>query len=64
MAAGSALTWTNKQGIEHTVVSNDGKFGSNVLGPNDTFSFTFKIPGTYSYHCSIHPIMRGKVVVE
>ena len=48
VAAGGELTWTNKQTVEHTVVSDDGKFGSAVLGQNDTFSFKFTIPGMYS----------------
>ena len=64
VAAGGELTWTNKQTVEHTVVSNDGKFGSAVLGQNDTFSFKFTIPGMYSYLCSSHPFMKGEVIVK
>jgi uncharacterized protein (TIGR03118 family) len=62
--AGGILTWTNKQNVEHTVVSNDAKFGSVVLSQNDTFSFKFTTPGAYAYHCSIHPSMKGTVVVK
>ena len=64
VGAGGELTWTNKQNVEHTVVSDDGKFGSGVLGVNDTFSTKFATPGTYPYHCSIHPFMKGTVVVK
>lgn len=32
--------------------------------PNDSFSVTFTEPGTYEYHCMLHPWMKGTVVVE
>ena len=64
VAAGGELTWTNKQGVKHTVVSNDGKFASDVLRQNGAFSFRFTAPGAYAYHCSIHPFMKGAVIVK
>jgi plastocyanin len=36
---------------------------SPPLQSGDTFAHTFARPGTYSYVCSIHPYMRGMVVV-
>jgi hypothetical protein len=35
-----------------------------VLRTDDKFSFKFDEPGTYEYYCSIHPKMRGKVIVQ
>ncbi len=35
-----------------------------TLGNGATFSFTFDKAGTYPYHCSIHPNMKGTVVVQ
>jgi plastocyanin len=61
--AGTEITWTNADDIPHTVVSN-GAFKSKVLGTGEKFTFTASKPGTYSYSCSIHPNMTGKVVVE
>ena len=62
--AGTTLTWTNRDDIPHTVVSDDQKFKSKALDTDEKFSFTFAEPGTYSYFCSIHPKMVAKVVVE
>ena len=62
--AGTTLTWTNRDDIPHTVVSDDQKFKSKALDTDDKFSFTFAEPGTYSYFCSIHPKMVAKVIVE
>lgn len=62
--AGTTVHWTNRDTEAHTVTSNTGAFGSPVLKPGSSYSFTFTKPGTYSYHCTIHPFMTGKVVVS
>jgi plastocyanin len=62
--AGTQITWTNGDDIPHTVVSEGQAFKSKVLGTGEKFTFTVSKPGTYSYSCSIHPNMTGKVVVE
>lgn len=64
VAAGTTVTWTNRDDIPHTVVSDDKIFKSKVLDTDEKFSFTFTKPGTYGYFCSIHPKMTGKVVVQ
>jgi len=62
--AGTQITWTNADDIPHTVVSDDQSFKSRVLDTDEKFTFMASKPGTYSYFCSIHPKMTGKVVVE
>jgi len=62
--AGTQITWTNGDDIPHTVVSDGHTFKSKVLGTGEKFTFTAAKRGTYSYSCSIHPNMTGKVVVE
>jgi plastocyanin len=64
VAAGTTVTWTNRDDIPHTVVSDDKVFKSKVLDTDEKFSFMFMKPGTYGYFCSIHPKMTGKVVVQ
>jgi plastocyanin len=61
---GATVTWTNKDDIPHTAVSTDGLFKSKVMDTDEKFSYTFDKAGTYSYFCSIHPKMTGKVVVQ
>ena len=61
---GATGTWTNKDDIPHTTVSTDGAFKSKVLHTEEKFSYTSTKPGTYSYFCSVHPKMTGKVVVQ
>jgi plastocyanin len=62
--AGTKVTWVNKDDVPHTATSDDKLFGSRALDTDDKFSFTFQTPGTYSYYCSVHPKMTGKVVVK
>ena len=64
VTVGTTVTWTNRDDIPHTVVSDDKVFKSKVLDTDEKFSFTFTKPGTYGYFCSIHPKMTGKVVVQ
>jgi plastocyanin len=60
--AGSTVTWTNKDQDAHTVAIT-GAPPSQPLVSGDTYTHTFAQPGTYPYRCSIHPTMRGMVVV-
>jgi plastocyanin len=64
VAVGTTVTWTNRDDIPHTIVSNDKVFKSKVLDTDEKFSFTFAKAGTYPYFCSIHPKMTGSVVVQ
>jgi plastocyanin len=61
---GATVIWTNKDDIPHTTVSTDGVFKSKVMDTDEKFSFKFDKAGTYSYYCSVHPKMTGKVVVQ
>ncbi len=46
---GTTVTWTNRDDIPHTVVSDEKVFKSKVLDTDEKFSFTFTKPGTYGY---------------
>ena len=61
---GTTVTWTNRDDVPHTVVSDDKIFKSKVLDTDEKFSYTFTKPGTYSYFCSVHPKMTAKIVVQ
>jgi plastocyanin len=63
---GTTVTWTNRDFEVHTVTADDTPptFKSAGLDTDDSFSFTFNKAGTYSYHCSLHTRMTGKIVVQ
>lgn len=62
--AGTTIRWTNRDDIPHNVVAEDKSFKSKVMDTDESFTYTFYKPGTYTYFCSIHPRMTGKVVVQ
>lgn len=64
VTTGTTVTWTNNDSIAHTSTSNGSGWNSGVVAPGGQFSQTFQTPGTFSYHCTIHPGMVGTVVVR
>lgn len=65
ISKGSSIVWTNLDSAPHTIVSDTGdELNSESLSKGGTFSHTFNSPGTYEYHCGIHPSMKAKVIVE
>jgi amicyanin len=62
---GTSVTWINRDDVPHTVVSTDKKtFVSPALDTDEKFSYTFTAAGTYDYYCSVHPHMKGKIIVQ
>jgi plastocyanin len=64
VSAGRPVVWVNADPVEHTVTFDGTEPGSPVIPPNGTFSHRFDKPGTYTYHCTPHPFMKGVVVVK
>jgi plastocyanin len=64
VAAGSSVTWTNADSTGHTVTADDGSFDSKTIASGSTFTQAFPTAGTFAYHCSIHPNMKGTIEVK
>src|ERR1700745_943620 len=65
LSVGGTVTWTNHDNVPHVVSSADNQFkNSPLLKTGQSFSHTFATMGTYSYFCSIHPRMTGKIIVK
>lgn len=62
--AGTVVTWTNRDSVGHTVTNDSGVFGSALLAPGRSFAHTFAEKGGFEYHCSPHPFMTARVIVE
>ena len=63
---GTTVIWTNQDTVEHNVVPDtltDDFKASSLLAQGESYSMTFKTPGTYKYHCSPHPYMTATVIV-
>ncbi len=62
---GGTVTWMNLDTAEHTATSDEEDvFDSGILAQDESWSHTFEEAGTYDYHCTPHPYMKGTVIVE
>jgi plastocyanin len=78
---GQTIKWVNKGETVHTVTADPSQapdpswvsvptgsedLDSGYMSPGDTFSYQFKVPGTYKYFCLTHEEegMRAQVDVE
>ena len=64
VAQGDVVTWTNGGAMPHTVTADDGNFDSGPLSKGDAFGSLFDTPGTFAYHDSLDPAMKGTVIVK
>jgi plastocyanin len=64
VTAGTTVVWTNGGQVLHTVTAEDGSFDSGPIEAGSRGAITFARPGTYRFHCTPHPFMRGEIVVH
>jgi plastocyanin len=60
---GDTISWTNADAAPHTATADDGSFDTGTLDRDGSGAHTFTRAGTFAYHCTIHPSMRGTVTV-
>lgn len=60
--AGETITWINKDSVRHNAKGDS--FDTGLLGKEESGEQQFDEAGTYDYHCTPHPYMKGKVIVE
>uniref|UniRef100_UPI0026104741 cupredoxin domain-containing protein n=1 Tax=Pseudomonas sp. TaxID=306 RepID=UPI0026104741 len=63
VSLGDTVTWVNEGFLQHTVTAENGEFSSGRLSGGQRFSVKFTKPGTFKYVCTIHPGMKGEVIV-
>src|SRR5262249_24093215 len=66
--AGTVVVWINMSDGKHTVTSDPGAPSAfnttNLVTQNHTFALMFTTPGTYHYHCTVHPVtMKATITV-
>ena len=63
---GQTVVWTNRDDSDHTIIADDGSFGTgdNALSRGESYKFAFKKRGKFKFHCKYHPREKGEIVVE
>ena len=67
--SGNQVTWVNEDSAFHSVTSGSYEepselFDSGHLDPFEFYTLDFDEIGTYDYFCTLHPWMKGQVIVE
>lgn len=61
---GTTVTFTNSDSANHTVTADDGSFDTGNISSGTSQTITFSKTGNFSYHCSVHPTMKGTITVQ
>jgi plastocyanin len=64
VSVGDTVTWTNLDATAHTSTSDTGLWNSGLLAQNQSFQRIFATAGTFTYHCTPHPSMTGRIIVQ
>ncbi|MET0557929.1 MAG: cupredoxin domain-containing protein [Solirubrobacterales bacterium] len=60
---GATVSFVNSSSTAHTA-TKAGAFSTGKIQPGKSVAVRFAQKGTFAYHCTIHPFMHGKIVVE
>lgn len=60
---GSKVRFANTTGTAHTATRR-GSFNTGRIKPGTAVTVRFGSRGSFAYHCSIHPFMKGRVIVQ
>jgi plastocyanin len=64
VAPGTAVRFTNRDRLVHTVTENAGGLDSGAIQPGQSKVLVFTQPGAHPFHCTPHPFMTGTVEVR
>ena len=60
---GTRVTWENRDPFPHTATA-PGRFDSRSIPAGGRYTWTAREAGRYAYVCTLHPNMKGTIVVE
>jgi plastocyanin len=61
---GTTVVFINEDDDAHTATADNGSYDSGGLGTGEQWKHLYATPGTYAYHCTMHPFMKATVVVK
>ena len=64
IAVGDTVTWRNDDSTSHQIASKSAGFTSPLIKPGETFSFTYKEAGRFSYQDETVRKNKGTVTVQ
>ena len=63
---GDTVEWKNEDDASHTATAKTPKpgFDSGLIQSGATWRYEARDKGTYNYICTIHPYMKGTLIVQ
>ncbi len=61
---GATVTWTNYDDAPHTATAKTRDWDTGSLNGGDSRYVTFRVAGSFTYYCTIHPSMVARIVVK
>jgi len=61
---GDSIVWVNKDPFPHSVTDARDGFDSSSLQPDQRWTLTPTKTGELTYVCTLHPTMKGTIVVR
>ena len=62
---GDTVVWTNNDSVPHNVVGDDlTSLNSPIFRKKETYKYTFDEIGNFNYTCTLHPSMKGVIIVK
>ena len=60
---GDTVTFSNTGAATHNATLDAGGCATPDIKPGSSSGLTFSVAGTYAFHCTIHPDMKGTITV-
>ena len=61
---GDIVAWKNDDSAPHSATMDDGSCDTDTISPGSSAMLVFTAPGTYTYHCKVHPSQMKGFTVE
>lgn len=61
---GDRIVWVNKDLFPHTATADSKVFDSREIVPEASWAYVVEESGDYTYSCTYHPTMKGKITVR
>ncbi|HEV8239796.1 MAG TPA: cupredoxin family copper-binding protein [Thermoanaerobaculia bacterium] len=61
---GDRIVWVNKDLLVHTATAKRGAFDSKEIAAGKSWSYTVTAAGQLDYRCTLHPTMKGSLLVQ
>ena len=61
---GDTVVWRNEDPFPHTVTAQNRAFDSGQIAEGKSWKFKARQSGEFTYICTLHPTMKGTLIVK